>query len=147
MPVTWDLWNDPRLDKTDLNLLKNWAGEIKKEFRKYGDNHLITIGDDLSLNLMDVLDYACVHTYNPAEFTVIKDIGKPFIFQEVWNEAGCSLNDEIRQKNELTKDFNAFLETQAAGFVPWQWTRQSQFFRRTSFRRSVSASGSSRAMT
>ena len=126
--ITWDLWNEPRLGKDDLDLLKSWAGEIKEAFREHGDNHLITIGDDLSLNLADVLDYACVHTYEPAEFTFIKDLDKPFIFQEVWNEAGCSLDEEIKQKEELAKDFNASLETQAAGFVPWQWTRQARLW-------------------
>lgn len=126
--ITWDLWNEPSLDKNDIGLLKNWAREIKEVFRERGDNHLITIGDDLSLHLLDILDYACVHTYEPAEFTFIKDLDKPFIFQEVWNEAGCSLNDEIKQKEELIKDFKAFLETQAAGFVPWQWTRQARLW-------------------
>jgi len=130
--ITWDLWNEPRLDKDDIDLLKGWAGEIKKTFREYGDSHLITIGDDLSLNITDVLDYACVHTYEPAEFAYIKGLDKPFIFQEVWNEAGCSLNDETKQKDELIKDFNAFLETQAAGFVPWQWTRQARLWNNTS---------------
>lgn len=130
--ITWDLWNEPHLDKEDLRLLKNWAGEIKDVFRRHGDSHLITIGDDLSLNLEDVLDYACVHTYEPAEFRFIKDTEKPFIFQETWNEAGCSLSEEIKQKDELIKDFNIFLETQAAGFVPWQWTGQARLWNNTS---------------
>ena len=126
--ITWDLWNEPRLDKNDLDILKNWARGIKEVFRERGDKHLITIGDDLSLYLLDILDYACVHTYEPAEFAYIKGLDKPFIFQEVWNEAGCSLNEEIKQKEELAKDFNASLETQAAGFVPWQWTRQARLW-------------------
>nr|MBU1328932.1 cellulase family glycosylhydrolase [Candidatus Omnitrophota bacterium] len=130
--ITWDLWNEPRLDKNDLDILKNWAKEIKEAFREHGDNHLITIGDDLSLHFLDILDYACVHTYEPAEFAHIRGLDKPFIFQEVWDEAGCSLNEEIRQKDELTKDLNAFLKTQAAGFVPWQWTRQARLWNNTS---------------
>jgi hypothetical protein len=130
--ITWDLWNEPRLQETDYDLLRGWAKEIKKTFRENGDTHLVTIGDDLSLKLLDVLDYASIHTYEPGDFVSIKDIEKPFIFQEVWNEAGCSLNEEIKQTEELKKDFNYFLKTQAGGFVPWQWTRQARFWNNNS---------------
>jgi len=130
--ITWDLWNEPNLEKTNVEPLRSWAKQIKDVFRKNGDRHFITIGDDLSLGLLDVLDYACIHTYEPVEFVSIKDLNKPFIFQETWNDAGCSLIDEIKQAEELKKDFNAFLKTQAAGFVPWQWTRQARLWNNTS---------------
>lgn len=126
--ITWDLWNEPRLEKPDYGLLRDWADQIKKVFRENGDNHLITIGGDISIYLLDVLDYACIHTYEPAEFVYLDNLSKPFIFQEVWNDAGCSLNEEMRQAQELKKDFAAFLETKAAGFVPWQWTRQARLW-------------------
>lgn len=130
--ITWDLWNEPSLDKADLELLRDWARQIKQVFKKNGDGHLITLGDNLSLSLLDVLDYASVHTYEPGEFSFIKSLTKPFIFQEVWNDAGYSLNDEIRQAEELIKDFNAFLKTEAAGFIPWQWTRQARLWNNAS---------------
>ena len=71
------------------------------------------------------MDYACVHTYEPEEFDSVQGLNKPVILQEIWNPAGCSLNEEIRQAGELKKDFNAFLNTNTAGFIPWQWTRQA----------------------
>ncbi len=130
--ITWDLWNEPHLEKHDLSLLRNWAGEIKKEFKEKGDTHFLTIGDDLSLYLLDVLDYACIHTYEPEEFKSVEGLSKPVIFQEVWNPAGCSLAEEIKQAGEFKKDFNAFLKTGAAGFIPWQWTRQARLWNNVS---------------
>ena len=126
--ITWDLWNEPHLEKNDLGLLRDWAKQMKDIFRENGDNHLITIGDNSSLRLLDVLDYASIHTYEPDEFSHLRGLDKPFIFQEVWNDAGCSLNEEVRQAEELKKDFNSFLKTEAAGFVPWQWTRQARLW-------------------
>ncbi|MFC1515087.1 hypothetical protein ACFL5X_04210, partial [Candidatus Omnitrophota bacterium] len=35
---------------------------------------------------------------------------------------------EMKQAKELNNDFRAFLETEAAGFVPWQWTRQARLW-------------------
>jgi hypothetical protein len=129
--ITWDLWNEPRLDKADYETLRKWAEQIKEVFRKNGDNHLITIGDDSSLHLLDVLDYASIHTYEPQEFSFLKNLNKPFIFQEVWIDAGNSLKDEMRQAEELKKDFIASLKTESAGFVPWQWTRQARLWNNT----------------
>jgi hypothetical protein len=126
--ITWDLWNEPRLEKKDLESLREWSRQIRDSFRKNGDTHSITIGDDLSLYFLDVLDYACVHTDDPREFSSMRELNKPIVFQEVWNSAGCSLNEEIKQSEELKKDFTAFLETKAAGFVPWQWTRQARLW-------------------
>jgi len=130
--ITWDLWNEPRLEKDDSELLRRWAKQMKAIFRENGDNHLITVGDNASLSLLDVLDYASLHTYEPAEFSYLRGLDKPFIFQEVWNDAGCSLSEEIRQAEELKKDFSAFLKTEAAGFVPWQWTRQARLWNNAS---------------
>jgi Cellulase (glycosyl hydrolase family 5) len=126
--ITWDLWNEPRLADSDLGLLKSWAVIMKDEFRRNQDTHLITIGDNLSLQLLDVLDYASVHTDKPEDFIALKSLGKPFIFQEVWNESGSSLDDELRQAERLKKQFNDFLSTSSAGFVPWQWTRQARLW-------------------
>lgn len=130
--ITWDLWNEPRLGNDDLELLRRWAGEIKDSFRKNGDTHPITIGGDLSLELLDVLDYACVHTYEPGEFNFEESLGKPVIFQETWNPAGCSLEEETGQAEELRKDFNEFIRSKAAGFAPWQWTRQARLWNNAS---------------
>ena len=126
--ITWDLWNEPRLENNDSELLRRWIKQLKDIFRENGDSHFITVGDNASLYLLDVLDYASLHTYEPSEFSYLKGLDKPFIFQEVWNDAGCSLNDEIRQAEELKKDFSAFLNTESAGFVPWQWTRQARLW-------------------
>ncbi|MDD4940214.1 MAG: cellulase family glycosylhydrolase [Candidatus Omnitrophica bacterium] len=126
--ITWDLWNEPRLKESEMLLLKDWSKRIKEAFRKNGDNHLITIGDDSSLFLMDVLDYGCLHTYEPSQADFMPQIVKPVVYQELWNPAGCSLDEEIRQAEELNKDFKVFLSTGLAGFVPWQWTRQSRLW-------------------
>ncbi len=130
--ITWDLWNEPRLEGSDLRLLKSWVTIIKDEFRKNQDTHLITVGDNLSLLLLDVLDYASVHTYKPEDFISLKGLKKPFIFQEIWNESGPSLDDELRQAERLEKQFKDFLRTASAGFVPWQWTKQARLWNNTS---------------
>lgn len=130
--ITWDLWNEPRLEKIeDMNKLKDWAAQLMRVFRENGDNHPITIGDDLSLKLIDILDYASVHTYGPEEFNPPIRLNKPFIFQEVWNDVGCSLEDEIKQAKKLKKDFYSALGKGASGFAPWQWTRQARLWNDT----------------
>jgi len=130
--ITWDLWNEPSLDNSDLVLLRKWAKEIIATFKDNGDNHLITIGDNLSLELLDTLDYASIHTYHPEEFIRIKNLIKPFIFQEVWNDTGRSLSEEIRQEQKLKTDFSNFLATEASGFIPWQWTNQARLWNNAS---------------
>ncbi len=130
--ITWDLWNEPRLEKIeDVNKLKDWAVQLMRVFRENGDNHPITIGDDLSLKLIDILDYASVHTYEPAKFIPPISLNKPFIFQEVWNDVGCSLEEETKQEKKLKKDFYSALEKGASGFAPWQWTRQARLWNDT----------------
>lgn len=126
--ITWDLWNEPRLSVEDMEQLRSWAKELMNTFRKNGDSHLVTIGDDMSLCLLNELDYACIHTYNPANASKLSNLIKPFIFQEIWNAAGCSLKEEIEQADKLKKDFRNFMNTEAAGFVPWQWTRQARLW-------------------
>jgi hypothetical protein len=130
--ITWDLWNEPSLESSDLGLLKSWAVILKDEFRKNQDDHLITLGDNLSLQLLDVLDYASVHTYKPEDFKSLKNLRKPFIFQEIWNESGYSLEDELKQAQRLEKQFKDFSMSASAGFVPWQWTRQARLWNNTS---------------
>ena len=130
--IVWDLWNEPRLDEEDYELLREWAKETKAVFGKNGDNHLVTIGGDISLELLDVLDYGCIHTYEPGEFDSMQDLSKPIIFNEVWNPAGGNLEEETRQAEELRKDFNDFLDSGFAGFIPWQWTRQARLWNNTS---------------
>ena len=130
--ITWDLWNEPRLGGGDLGLLRSWVVILKDEFRKNQDTHLITVGDNLSLQLLDVLDYASVHTYKPEDFISLTGLNKPFIFQEIWNESGLSLDDELKQAERLEKQFKDFLRTASAGFVPWQWTRQARLWNNAS---------------
>lgn len=126
--ITWDLWNEPGLDDNDLGLLRDWAAEMKAVFRNNHADHPITIGDNLSLRLLDVLDYASVHTYYPEEFLSLTSLNKPFIFQEVWNDAGYGIEEEARQARKMEDDFKYFTHTEAAGFVPWQWTRQARLW-------------------
>jgi hypothetical protein len=126
--IAWDLWNEPRLDESDIELLRSWAAAARQVFRENGANHPVTIGDNLSLGLLDVLDYASIHTYYPSDFTYITGLDKPFIFGEIWNDAGYGLEEETRQAEKLEKDFRDFLETEAAGFLPWQWTRQARLW-------------------
>lgn len=127
--VTWDLWNEPRLeDKKDIETLKNWGRELIEEFRKNGDTHPITIGDDLSLSMLDVLDYVSIHTDKPDKFLPPAGLTKPYIFQEVWNDVECGIKEELKQAEKLKKDFSAALKQEAAGFVPWQWTKQSRLW-------------------
>ena len=126
--ITWDLWNEPRLNKKDLNLLRAWIKELKVVFRKNGDNHLLTVGGDLSLECMDSLDYASIHTYKPLEISDLKKTPKPFIFQEVWNEAGCSASESERQAENMRTQLADLLHTEAKGFMPWQWTRQARLW-------------------
>jgi hypothetical protein len=126
--ITWDLWNEPQLEKSDYQALGAWAKEIIAVFRENGDKHLITIGDNSSLYLLDILDYASIHTHNPEDFDFLKNLSKPFIFQEIWNNAGYSLDEEIKQKEKLMHDFSSFLKTEADGFIPWQWTRQARLW-------------------
>jgi hypothetical protein len=130
--ITWDLWNEPRLGEKDLGLLRSWAAMLREEFRQNQDAHLITVGDDLSLQLLDVLDYASVHTYKPGDFIFLKNLKKPFIFQEIWNESGSSLDNELKQAERLEQQFQDFLRTGSAGFVPWQWTRQARLWNNAS---------------
>jgi len=129
--ITWDLWNEPRLDN-ELEALKAWAQEIAGVLRSNGDRHLITLGDDSSLRMLDVLDYGCIHTYHPGEFIFSGRFDKPVIFQEVWNDAGSGATDELRQSEKIKKDFGDFLKAGAAGFAPWQWTRQARLWNNAS---------------
>ncbi|MDD5561010.1 MAG: cellulase family glycosylhydrolase [Candidatus Omnitrophica bacterium] len=126
--ITWDLWNEPRLGVEDLGKLRLWAKQLRNILIENGDRHLITIGDDISLYLLDELDYASIHADNLGDFSKLKNLDKPFIFQEIWNSAGCSLREEVRQADKLKADFNDFLKSKAAGFVPWQWTRQARLW-------------------
>jgi hypothetical protein len=127
--ITWDFWNEPRLEnKPDIEALRSWVGQLVKVFRENGDSHLVTIGDDMSLQLIDVLDYASIHTGDPGKFSLPFRLDKPFIFQEVWNDAGASAEEETRQAKKLNKDFLSALRTGAQGFAPWQWTRQARLW-------------------
>ncbi|MBU1088046.1 MAG: hypothetical protein KKD05_11100 [Candidatus Omnitrophica bacterium] len=126
--IVWDLWNEPRLADDDLGILREWALLCKNQFRNNGDNHFITIGGPISLKLIDILDYASVHTYNIKEFTTDGQLRKPFIFGEVWNDAGSSLGEEIKQAKKMENDLREFIKSEASGFVPWQWTRQDRLW-------------------
>ncbi len=124
--LTWDLWNEPRLKGEDRRALARWAKGLIAEFRNAGDTHPITIGDDDSTDLLDILDYACLHVRDiPPDRRVF---GKPVMVQELWNEAGSCGEEEERQADELEKDFNDFLRSGYAGFAPWQWTGQARLW-------------------
>ncbi len=126
--ITWDLWNEPRLDDADISSLKDWAQGMVDEFRKSGDMHPITIGGNISIDVADILDYVCVHTDSPGDFQKPPELAKPYIFQEVWNPASCGYREDVRQAKELEKDFQSFLDTDAVGFIPWQWTHQARLW-------------------
>ncbi|MFC1666704.1 cellulase family glycosylhydrolase [Candidatus Omnitrophota bacterium] len=119
--IIWDLWNEPFLDKGNTVFLKNWTEEIKDCFRANGDQHLITLGSDESIELVDTLDFVCGHGHD----VEIPDLNKPFIMQEIWNESDLSPEREALQAEKLVRDFAACVEQGGAGFAPWQWTRQS----------------------
>jgi hypothetical protein len=130
--ITWDLWNEPRLKGEDIEKLRTWTRGLKSALIENGDRHLITIGDDISLDLIKELDYASIHTDNLGDFRNLNNLHKPFIFQEIWNNSGCSLKDEIVQANKLKLDISDFLKSKGAGFVPWQWTRQARLWNNAS---------------
>ncbi|MFA5090186.1 MAG: hypothetical protein WC510_04020 [Candidatus Omnitrophota bacterium] len=130
--ITWDLWNEPRLDARYSEKLRKWIMGIKNELVRNGDRNLITLGDNVSLSFLDILDYASLHTAEPCEFKLLASAPKPVIFQEVWNDVGASLEDGQRQTKKLNNDFNAFLQSGARGFVPWQWTRQARLWHNSS---------------
>ncbi len=133
--LTWDLWNEPRLEESAVPSLRKWAREMKEAFRENGDRHLITIGDEASLGLLDVLDYASIHTYEPRAFADRGSEVKPFMFQEIWNDAPCDLQSELAQAEKLKSQFADFLKTGAGGFLPWQWTRQARLWNASSSER------------
>lgn len=127
--IIWDLWNEPRLNKTDdIEQLKRWAADIKKTFRSYGDHHLITLGDnsELSFYLKGILDFASVHSFLPLQFPAGHNY--PFIFHEVWVAASLEKGQECIQNTKLKENYKAAEEAGAIGFVPWQWTRQSRLW-------------------
>ncbi len=119
--ITWDLWNEPFLQKEELGFLKEWTKDMVDSFRLNGDGHLITIGSDESVELADDLDFLCGHGHD----VNIPDIDKPFIMQEVWHESDLSSEREQAQAEKLEENFLACIERGGAGFAPWQWTRQS----------------------
>lgn len=119
--ITWDLWNEPFLKEGEIPFLKNWASGMVDFFRTGGDKHLITLGSDEGIRLRDELDYICGHGHD----VNVPDVSKPFVMQEVWNESDLSPERENAQAEKLKRDFTACIEQGAAGFAPWQWTRQS----------------------
>lgn len=119
--IIWDLWNEPFLGKENSSFLKKWVREIVDAFRSNGDRHLITLGSDEGVEFEDELDFISGHGHEVR----IPNVNKPFIVQEIWNESDLSPQAEKRQAEKLRKDFAACIDQGGAGFVPWQWTRQS----------------------
>jgi Glycosyl hydrolases family 2 len=126
--ISWDLWNEPRLDKTDIGLLRDWVGELSGVLRAHGDTHPITVGDEMSLEMTEVLDYVCVHTDFTGEFFIPLGIDKPVFFQEIWNDAGSSFLEQTKQAEKMKNDLDSWAKTETAGFAPWQWTRQARLW-------------------
>lgn len=122
--ITWDLWNEPFLGQENIYFLRNWVKEMVDSFRSNGDRHLITLGSDESIEMADVLDFICGHGHD----IEIPDSDKPFVMQEIWNEADLTPEGEKNQALKLERDFEMFTKKAAAGFVPWQWTRQSRLW-------------------
>ena len=130
--IIWDLWNEPRLARDDEDTLRQWAQRHKNTLRASGDSHLVTIGDPLSLRLIDVLDYASLHTDTIRSFGNVGGYARPVMFGEVWNPSGSSEPEEARQRDKLVQDARESLASGAAGFMPWQWTRQARLWHNAS---------------
>jgi hypothetical protein len=126
--ITWDLWNEPRLNKEDISLLRKWTEELVKTFRENGDKHLITVGGNDSLYLSDIIDYISIHTDNLAKIEVPPTINKPILIQEFWLSADLSRDEEISQAKKLKKILTTMDRKRFAGFCPWQWTRQARLW-------------------
>jgi hypothetical protein len=121
--ITWDLWNEPRLEEADRSNLKRWTERIIREFRINGDRHLITIGGNDSLYMEEILDYLCVHTDKIEEAPLAS---KPVLIQEFW--LAKDLDGEGSLKEELKKVLDELKEANYRGFMPWQFTRQSRLW-------------------
>ncbi|MDP8252931.1 MAG: cellulase family glycosylhydrolase [Candidatus Kaelpia aquatica] len=124
--ISWDLWNEPRVPEEHKEDLKVWVREIISEFRKNGDNHLITLGGNDSLFLEEYLDYTSYHTDNVLD---IISSTKPLLLQEFWLPR--SLDKELEQLEELEDIIINLKDSNYQGFMPWQWTRQSRLWDRS----------------
>lgn len=125
--ITWDLWNEPMLKEKNISFLRNWVREIIAEFRNSGDRHLITVGGNISLELDDILDYISLHGYE-VEGLKLNSISKPVLFQEFWLPAGLKKEEELRQAVKLKETLLKIQKLGLAGFLPWQWRRQSRLW-------------------
>ncbi|MDP8216893.1 MAG: cellulase family glycosylhydrolase [Candidatus Kaelpia imicola] len=124
--ISWDLWNEPRVPEEYKEELKAWVKEIISEFRKNGDNHLITLGGNDSLFLEEYLDYTSYHTDNVLDSV---SSAKPLLLQEFWLPRG--LDEELKQLEELEDIIVNLKDSNYQGFMPWQWTRQSRLWDRS----------------
>ena len=124
--ISWDLRNEPRVPEEYREELKAWVKRIVSEFRKNGDNHLITLGGNDSLFLEDYLDYTSYHTDN-----VLDQISftKSLLLQEFWLPKG--LDKELEQLDELEGIIANLKDSNYQGFMPWQFTRQSRLWDRS----------------
>lgn len=126
--ITWDLWNEPRLEENKIPILKNWTQRIIDEFRNHGDRHLITVGGNDSIYLYDIIDYISIHSdsidvrfKSPPETVAV-----PVILQEFW--LSYPLAEEVQQAEALKEVLSQIKQTRYQGFLPWQWTRQSRLW-------------------
>lgn len=122
--ITWDLWNEPFLGQEHKDSLKEWTKEMVDCFRDSGDDHLITLGSDESTYLADEIDFLCGHGH----YVDVPISSKPFLMQEIWNESDLTSDRESYQADKLKSDFYDCISQGGAGFVPWQWTRQSRLW-------------------
>ncbi|MDP8234517.1 MAG: cellulase family glycosylhydrolase, partial [Candidatus Saelkia tenebricola] len=121
--ITWDLWNEPRIPEEMIPQLKQWVGVIIQEFRKNGDNHLITLGGNDSLYIENELDYISIHS---ERIDIAPLSSKPVIIQEFWLDE--DLNKEQIQFDDLQEIITDLKVSNYQGFMPWQWTRQSRLW-------------------
>lgn len=120
--ISWDLWNEP--SDFFVEELRKWAEELKNVLKVVGDKHPITVGGNVSAKLEQAVDYISYHGFD----LQIKDMKKPFFFQEIWMDQGCSLEEELKQRDRLMENFHTVLKLGGAGFAPWSWTRQARLW-------------------
>jgi hypothetical protein len=123
--ISWDLWNEPRVGKNKIPVLRQWTQKLINEFRRNGDRHLITLGGNDSIYLQDILDYISIHS-DSVTFPQIEAFSAPVILQEFW--LPCPLSEEIQQAEKLKNILDSLKNSEYQGFLPWQWTRQSRLW-------------------
>lgn len=128
--ISWDLWNEPELDKDLIPALQEWVKDKVKVFRGNEDAHLITLGGNQSKHVDEFVDYVCVHTGEPQQHP-LPQTSKPVLLQEVWLDFANSPQEELKQAKRLQDDLD-FAQKNTAGYMPWQWCRQARLWEKFS---------------